>query len=438
MANPLSILLTVACAIGMPAQATAPLDGNNLAAPAATGEIESLIRELSNPSYNKRRAATRRLCAIGLPARPGLEVAAAADNAEAALRAQSLLGVLDGLMFAGVDVRLTVSKTRIVWDEPFDLMIRMTNRTRYQTRVPFAIPATDQTDTPSDATQVATMLDVSEVLRVRRADGREIELTVDDIAADPAVVAAVQQRLNGGPVRVLRPGESATLTARAFNRGWARYRLLNADTYTLQIEYTPVWNDDVLNAQGIGRVNSKPVHLEVARAAPQNVSRSGIEASLTIKRDGDSLVANLTNHTDQPMIVNRNFGGAVPFAEGRWVIEWDDLRRNVPILGKPGMSWHDFEPAGLVTVRAGDAIEIARIKWNTLRETLREQGIPIDESRWTVHFSYMNLCDRQWQRRQGATLLDNPNGPPALQSLLPRRILATRHTSNQLTAPAAD
>ena len=86
------------------------------------------------------------------------------------------------------------------------------------------------------------------------------------------------------------------------------------------------------------------------------------------------------------MIVNRNFGGAVPLADGRWVIELDDLRRDVPIVGKPGVSLHDFDPAELVAVRAGAAIEIARIGWKTLRDTLRGQGIPIDESLWTVHF----------------------------------------------------
>lgn len=438
MANSTSILLILICTIGMAAQVSAPPDGNTLAGPAAVGEIQSLIGELSDPSYHKRALATRRLCAIGLPARPRLEAAAAGDNAETALRAQSLLGVLDGLMFAGVDVQLSLSKTRIVWDEPIDLMIRMSNRSRYPTRVPFDIPATGKSETPGDATQVATMLDLSEVLRVRRADGREVELTVDDIAADPAVVAAVQQRLNSGPARVLQPGESVTVNARAYNRGWARYRLLDAGTYSLQIEYTPVWNDEVLNAQGIGRVISKPVHLEVTRGAPENVSRRGIEASFTIKSDGDSLVVSLTNHTDQSMIVNRNFGGAVPFADGRWMIELDDLRRDVPILGKPGVSLHDFDPAGLVAVRAGAVIEMAKIGWKTLRDALRNQGIPIDETRWTVHFSYMNLCDRQWQRRQGAALLGNADGPPAFQSLLSRHILSTRHTSNQLTAPAAD
>ena len=167
------------------------------------------------------------------------------------------------------------------------------------------------------------------------ADASVIELTVDDIAADATVVAAVQQRLNGGPSGVLDPGERVTLPIRAFNRGWARYPLLDSGTYTVVMDYVPQWEDAVLAAQRVGRVVSNQATITVTEGAPASVSRGGPEASLAVDREGQSLVAVLTNRTDQPMLINKNFGRSPPFADGRWVWELDGARRDVPLLPKP-------------------------------------------------------------------------------------------------------
>ncbi|MGB2987246.1 MAG: hypothetical protein WBE26_15360 [Phycisphaerae bacterium] len=409
-----------------------------LTGPATDNEIASLIRDLGDSSYEKRTFATRRLCAIGMPAADQLQAAAEGDDVESALRARAVLLLLDRIMFAGVEIQLSFSKTRIAWDESVDLNMTMVNRSKYPARVPFDIDPDTRKATTNDARQVGDMLDLADFLHVRKADASVIELTVDDIAADAAVVAAVQDRLNGGPSGVLEPGERVTLPACAFNRGWARYPLLDSGTYTVVMDYVPQWEDAVLAAQRVGRVVSNQATITVTEGAPASVSRGGQEASLAVDQEGSSLVAVLTNRTDQPMLINRNFGRSPPFAGGRWIWELDGARRDVPLFPKPAASWHDFDAALLVEVAPGQSIELARISVDKLRRAPAQAGAEVDRGRWTVHFAYVNLCDRSWQARQGSALLGNVKAPPIFQTPLPRRILSTRHTSNRLIAPGAD
>jgi len=176
----------------------------------------------------------------------------------------------------------------------------------------------------------------------------------------------------------------------------------------------------------------------VTTGAPAAVSREGAEASLTVHRDGLFIVAQLTNRTDQTVLVNKNFGRSPPFAEGRWVYLRDGTRHEVPVIHKRAASWHDFDAALLVEAKPGQSIELARIHLAELRRTLVDAGAKLGDDRWTVHFSYANLCDRQWQIRQDSALLGNPKAPAIFQHSLPRRILSTRHTSNRLTAPNTD
>jgi hypothetical protein len=108
------------------------------------------------------------------------------------------------------------------------------------------------------------------------------------------------------------------------------------------------------------------------------------------------------------------------------------------LVSDAGASWHDFDPALLAEVKAGKSIELARISIGELRGALTDAGATIDGTRWTVHFSYMNLCNRQWQVRQGSALLGNPKAPAIFQGPLPRRILSTKHISNRLAAPGTN
>ncbi len=430
-------MLVVAGVLMMPL-AGSPAEGQpSLTEPPTNDEVAALIRDLGDPSYKKRTYATQRLCAIGMPASKRLEAAAAGGDVETALRAKAILSVLNRLMFSGVDVILSFSKTKLAWNDAVDLRITMVNRTMYPARVPFEIDTAQRTTASDDARQVGDMLDVAELLHVRGPGGKELDLTVDDIAADPAVVAAVQERLNSGPSSILKPGEQVAVTARAFNRGWARYRLLDAGAYSVVMEYEPNWDDDVLAAKRVGRMISNQAKITVTKSAPETISRAGAQASLALERDGAFIIARLTNRTDQPMFVNKNFGGSPPFAKGKWVYELDGSRREVPVERRSGVSWDDFDATMLVEVNAGQSVELARIGIGDVRRAFARAGAKLDDSRWTLHFSYVNLCDLQWQTRQGSALLGNTKAPPIFQSPLPRRILSARHSSNRLTAPDA-
>lgn len=408
-------------------------DRPNLLGPTNREEMASLVRSLGDPAHEARLFATRRLCAIGMEAREFLQAAAESTDMEAALRAKQLLGVFDRLWFSGADVSLSFSKPIIDWLEPVDLNITMTNRLSYPARVPFDVDAGVRGDA-DDARQVADMLDLAEWLKVRAPDGRELDLRVDDIGGEPAVFAVVQSRLAGGPGGVIGPGGQITVTARAFNRGWARFPLLDRGEFTVMLDYVPDWTDDVLAAARVGRVTSTPATVTIRDGAPQAISRTGTQTDLMMERDREFLIARLVNRTDQPVSINTNFGPAAPFADGRWVYEGDQTRRDIPILPKPGASWHDFKPELLVEVGPGESVELARVLTSELRRSLTNVGADLSGDRWSVHFTYANLCDRQWQTRQGSSLLGNENAPPFFRKPLPRRTLSARQNSNRMPA----
>ena len=426
--------------LGLPGPAFAA-DRPPLLGPTNREEMASLVRALGDPAHEARMFATHRLCAIGMEAREFLQAAAESTDVEAALRAKQLLAVFDRLWFSGADVSLSFSKPIIDWLEPVDLNITMTNRLPYPARIPFDVDPGVRGD-DDDARQVADMLDLAEWLKVRAPDGRELDLRVDDIGGEPAVFAVVQSRLAGGPGGVLAPGEQITVTARAFNRGWARFPLLDRGEYTVMLDYVPDWTDVVLAAARVGRVISTPTTVTIRDGASPTISRTGIQTDLIIEREGTFLIARLVNRTDQPVLINTNFGGAAPFADGRWVYEIDQpfaaqgkTRCDLPILPKPGASWHDFKPELLVEVGPGESVELARISVSDLRKSLINAGADLSGDRWSVHFTYANLCDRQWQTRQGSALLGNENAPPFFQKPLPRRTLSVRQGSNRLMAP---
>ena len=415
--------------------------GGGLTVSTTDEELVSLIAELGDPSYEVRTAATRRLCAIGMPARARLRKAAEGDDVETALRAKNLLAVLDQIQFAGLDVLLSFSKSSIAWNESVDLRVTLINDSAYSGRVPFETDPGRRAERRKwsvNALQVGDMLDLAELITVRGPDGREIDLRVDDILADPRVEVAVRERLDIGPMGVIDAGKSVALTLNAFNRGWARYPLLDRGRYDIVLDYVPPWEDELLKTQRVGRVVSNPATITVTAGAPDTVSRGGEEASLRIERNAESLVAVLINRTDQPVLVNKNFGLAAPFAQGRWVYTLNDSIVDVPVLPKRRVSWDDFDQTLLVEVPPGGSLEVVRGDLKVIHQALAAAGADLSGTEWTVHFSYSNLCNRRWQERQGARLRDDPKVPQVLQEPLPPRMLSTRQTSNLLRAPKTE
>ncbi len=133
------------------------------------------------------------------------------------------------------------------------------------------------------------------------------------------------------------------------------------------------------------------------------------------------------------MIINTNFGDQPPFAQGRWVYQQSEKQCEYMVIDRQRASWHDFSKNKLVEVQPGESVELSKISYNDLRQRLTEAGADLKAEGWRLYFSYSNLCDRRWQRRQEVILQDNPNAPDLLLKPLPPRLLSARHTSNVLT-----
>jgi len=423
----------IACLIAFSSLAGAQAQDGSVVRTAADDDIRASIRELSDPVYATRVAATRRLCAIGGEAIGALREAADGNDVEASLRAKKLLSTLDQVWFSGVEVRLDIDKTSFAWNEPVDLTVTLTNRSLLDARVPFETSADKREPMSGDARQVADMLDVSEWLRVYGEGEREVELRVDDLGEDSEVLSVAHKRLDGGPSSVVPAGGQATVRVREFNRGWARYPLLDSGEYSIVLVYEPAWLDPVLAENNVGRVTSNLLRVTVTHGAPKSVSRGGAEAELEVSRDGDALVAALTNLTDRAVYVNTNFGTSPPFAEGRWVYELAGRRFEIPADSKAGRTWADFSEARLAVVEAGAPIELARIGAAQLRKAFADAGANVSLAGGVLSFGYANFCGRQWQLREEANLSREEGVPAVLKRRLPRKMLSTRLSGNPVS-----
>lgn len=397
-------------------------------------DVDALIRQLADTDYARRVEATQRLCALGMTAYDELKAAAEGDQVEAALRARHILEQLSSLRFAGCDVSLAFSQQRIVWDEPVDLILTVNNRSRHVARVPFELSESRRAGQSDDALHVGDFLDVADWLHVRDPSGDLVTLRVDDIAADPDVSQAVRDRLEGGPVSEVPPGQSVQLRLRSFNRGWARYPLLDAGTYKIQFSYAPAWDDENLASQEVGRIDSEEVTVAVTEGAPSTVARDGTIASMELERDDDDLVAKLINHTDLDLYLNLNYGPTPPFAQGDWVYESGEAIHEITHSQRRNVTFADFAADQLVAVPPGATLEIARRNIDTIRQALIDAGIKDGGAPGEIRFVYNNLADRLWQQRHVAEN-ERKDWPAVLRAPFPVHLLATRRTTRPIAFP---
>jgi hypothetical protein len=404
--------------------ATEPaLNGN-----ATPEEISSLIRDLGDASYDRRTRATRRLTAIGQAASEALKSAAEAAEFETARRAKAILRELDAQWLLGVEVTLSFSRSSIVWDEPVDLILTFHNPTRHASRLPFQLPAAGDSPQPENhAEQVGHMLDAADFLTVR-GQGGAIDPRVDDIASDEAVHAMVESRLKDGPSGELAPGERVSITIPSFNRGWARYPLLDTGDFEVVFEHQPEWTDTTLTTQRVGLVRSPAARVTVTRGAPEAVSRAGVEALVALEREEGVLIARLTNTSDLPSTVNLNIGSSAPFAQARWIVFRGEAYGEVAVRGASPTSLKDFDAGRLATIAPGESVELARVDIASLRPPDGEGGA----GACRVHLHYQNLLDRRWQQRQASQADIERSWPPSLRTPLPSRVLTGSHSSDRV------
>lgn len=270
--------------------------------------IERLIAELGDASYGLRADAMRDLIAIGPDAMPLLRKAAQADDMEIALRAEEVIRAFEQILFAGTTVDLRAEPNAVRWDQPFTLEARITNHSSEPCRIPFALAEQTPWTVSAEAEQVGAMLDLADYLIVKGPDGHIIRLSTEPIDEDPAVEMAVRWRVDAEPVETLDGGRTLTFKADDFNRGWARYRMLEAGEYTVQFVCEPEWDDPELARRQVGRVASEVIRIRVTEAAPGVIRKADRPLAGEVKRKGEKFVAYITNTWDRPLFLNTNWG----------------------------------------------------------------------------------------------------------------------------------
>ena len=186
----------------------------------------------------------------------------------------------------------------------------------------------------------------------------------------------------------------------AFNRGWARYRLLQAGSYRVQLDYTPAWDDEDLRRRHVGRVQSNALRIEIKESAPPVVRRDGRPIVAELKQRQGKLTAELLCTSDVPIHVNLGLGPRLgPDAQLTWIVRTKgrmiELKRTGQRQVKPVAS----APAATQFRRcvAGDRMVVATLRVADLfADQLLEAVKPGEEI--TVQARYINLLSRSFLR----------------------------------------
>ncbi len=375
-------------AAGQTRPATSPA-GN----PETRAAVRAAIGELDHPRPDRRRDAARRLAGWGPLALPELQEAAAGPRLERALAARDLLAQLGEVYLFGGDVRLETDRDEVAWDEPFDLILHVTNPGEAPLRLPWSVePVPPGGQSESDAAQVAAVLSVADFLAVTGPDGQPVAVRVDPLDRDAQVRETVNVLASESPpTGIIPPGGGDRLVLRAFNRGWARYPMLSAGVYSIRFAYQPEWNDARWTALGLGRIESPPVQVRVRSDAPEAVRVSDRPMAAVLRRQGDSLVAELVNTWDRQQWVSLNLGG--PF-ETHAAVEWRlpsvDHDRLDAVDLETDTAGSDVREDRFRPLEPGQAVEVVRVAVAALRARLRDLEISPAQAH-AVAFSYRHL-----------------------------------------------
>ncbi len=321
----------------------------------------------------------RQLAAWGPLAFGALRQAASGPDLEAALVARDLLDELETAVLIGAQVRIEVNRARVNWDEPVTLVLSAHNLTGGPLRVPWPGSADTPATHPAhdDASQVAAMLDAADFLIVTGPDGQPVDLRIEPIDRDRAVYQVVDVRARATPPsHLVEPGQTACLRVPLFNRGWARYPMLSAGTYTIAFAHQPQWRDESWTKEGFGLVRADPVSVEVLQGAPEAVRRSARPLVLRLRRAGEMLIAELQSTWDRTQWINLNLGSELAVqARLEWrLLPMADSQAELLVLGLDATP-PVFRLDRTRALGPGEALTIARADVATIHRWAREAGV---------------------------------------------------------------
>jgi hypothetical protein len=341
-------------------------------------EIRRTVAELGHPVPARRQIARRQLVRWGSRVTAELQRVSQGANLEAALEARDLLKELESAFFHGGSISLQVDRSAVAWDEPFALTVVVRNPTSGPIRVTWAAPGTAPASRPAndDVTQVAAMFDIADFLVVRGPDDQEVDLRIDPIERDPAVRAAVGLRAKGTPPSyLLEAGGTARLRIPGFNRGWARYPMLEPGKYRITVCYQPAWKDESWVAEKVGLTESPPVEVQVRSAAPEVVLSANRPMRLITVRSGADLVVELQNLWDRSQWVNLDLGSDLEAqALLHWRVTAADKADAEPVTITP-QTTSPRRSDRMPELGPGEKIEVARVTVRDLWEAVRAAGI---------------------------------------------------------------
>ncbi len=376
-------------------QETAPAPAVTTTQPSfpTEAELRETVGRLGHPLHAIRQTATRRLAEWGLPAVPALREVAESADLEAALSARKLLVEMQAMLFLNAEVRLSVDRQTVAWNEPFDLIVRVHNPSPAPVRLPWPPPRRSLTTQPAsaDAAQVASMLDVADFLTVLSHEATPLELRLDPIDADSEIRTAVELRAGlQPPSQWIEPGRTAELRVPEFNRGWARYPMFEAGEYQITLRYQPPWEDESWIEDELGVVASNTVTVRVTNDAPAAVREAERPLRLALHQEGEFLRADLTNLWDRPVTVNLNLGPEPgQYAQLAWEFHVPDA--DEPFAWQVEPDAPGFDSDRLRHLQPMETTTIIRIPTSTLRMRATAAGVA-PQAACTCMLRYFHLA----------------------------------------------
>ncbi len=336
---------------------TAPAFAQN--PPMTPQNLQVWIDRLSDPSAEVRDDAVRQLYAAGPQAMAALKQLNPGDDYEASLRAQKILEKISTLYWVGAKVELSADHTTIHWDEPVTLSVKMTNLSEFPIQLPFLLQNRSQLDADPTAVQFGNMLDLADYLHVAAPNGDEIPLAYDDYRGCDSLEKSVNIRAVHEPAAVLSAGQTFVLNLSEFNRGAARFRLLEKGDYKIRFVYQPEWDDEQLRKNQVGLVTGNEITLTVTEPASEVIRNAQRELQADLHLEKSELVVTLRCTHDRPVGVNLNFGGSATagFAQLIWVLHSGSQTWETDHVWNEIMPW---QPDRIRTLKPTETVEVLR------------------------------------------------------------------------------